>query len=215
MSELDEVVSRLCQTYHLDLLLDLLEVYKNRRSGRMSYEEIRRAIDAVKQVIDGLDRSVFDAESILQRSGIELERLSDPNMAKLYHSLYLENDSGRKIVIYDEWIKPVYLAELQMFISREQVLQLHLAHECYHLLESEQPELTAKLAPKALAPQWSEIAAHDYARKFTAISVHPRLIGSILAIQNEWLDVQDFESSIHKQVQFVIKKGANPNDILI
>jgi hypothetical protein len=211
----EALLSHLYRTYNLDLLFDLIEVYALRKSKKMLYDQIFNEIFTIKSRIDQLDPALFEIENTLERYNIKIETVSDKTIAKLYHSLYIDHSLEKKIVVYDEWIQPVSVDELHLSLLKDQVLNLHLAHECYHVLENYQPEQITALYPKPLFHAVSEIGAHHFAKKCTGIQVHPRLIGSIIAIQNQWLDINDFEQKICNQVQFLIKKGVSKNDIFI
>lgn len=215
MSNNDELLNNLNRTYNLDLLFDLMEIYALRKSKKMSFKQILIEILTIKSRIDRLDPSLFKIENMLEHYSIKIETVSDKTMAKLYHSLYIDHSLEKKIVVYDEWIQPVSVDELNLSLSKDEILSLHLAHECYHVLENYQPEQITALYPKPLYHAVSEIGAHHFAKKCTGVQVHPRLIGSIIAIQNQWLDINDFEQKINNQVQLLIKRGVCKDDIFI
>ncbi|WP_099224214.1 hypothetical protein [Listeria costaricensis] len=92
----------------------------------------------------------------------------------------------KKILIYQDSIDEISQLTKQFLpmITREQIEQLHAAHEFFHLLEYENGADVSKVVQPVLRSSWlmkrkrmemlSEIACYRFSMKFAKVDVHPR-----------------------------------------
>lgn len=156
----------------------------------------------------------MDIQRIIKDFNVRVEIEENEQIAKLYHSLYINNQSERKIIIYSNWIQKIEIENIPLEISRESNLLIHLAHECYHLLEDFKIVNMNDYYPK-LDNVCSEIGAYLYSAKVSNLKLHPKLIGYLIAIKNGWLKEEDVLSKVNENLHCLAKRGVSLNDQFI
>lgn len=83
--------------YNTKRLFNLFELASHREGKHLSYTEMKQIIKKMEHLIRNLP---MDIQRIIKDFNVRVEIEENEQIAKLYHSLYINNQSERKIIIY-------------------------------------------------------------------------------------------------------------------
>lgn len=138
--------------------------------------------------------------------------------AEIYYDKKIINIMKNSIVQMYDQLKDIQFFEDNFPITVDKIIDIHAAHELYHLMESIDREETPGLLPKvtsikigrfekkAEVVRTSEVAAHIFCMKLLELPFHPKLLDYLYLVSSgevtekrliEFLrDIQKFNESI-------------------
>jgi hypothetical protein len=196
----------------IHLLFHTLEFFNNSKRTHISYEDVLKEINKMKKIVTTIP---YRIPNIIKDYHIKVEMDDNQQMAELYHSLYVNDQLSKKIIIYSEWIQPLKIAELDLDLSKEAIYYMHLAHECFHVLEDCGLVPVVGKCHKNLEKARGEVGAHIFVTEYLNLPTHPRLIGYLIAIEKGWLSSNEFVIMMEQNISKLTAKGVAINDFFI
>ncbi|GIP62865.1 hypothetical protein [Virgibacillus pantothenticus] len=194
------------------LLFHTLEFFNNSKRTHISYEDVRKEVEHLKKRVKLTPSNI---PKIISDYDVSVEMDDNQQMAELYHSLYVNDQLSKKIIIYSEWIQPLKIAELDLDLSKEAIYYMHLAHECFHVLEDCGLVPVVGKNNKNLEKARSEVGAHIFVTEYLNLPIHPRLVGYLIAIEKGWLSSNEFVIMMEQNISKLTEKSVAINDFFI
>lgn len=150
-------------------------------------------------------------EDLLKENGVEvIIKETCPTKKLDIRGEIIFDKKEKKITIYKNSLEQLYksLNDSGLKVSRDNVYEIHLAHEFYHFLEFKNKKNTNELLEKvetisigAIKRKSSilktrEIAAHSFCKELLNLKFHPKLMDYLFLIETKRLDKNDFKRYI-------------------
>lgn len=201
-------------------LLDLMEdnLFHKIPKNKVSYY-INEAIKIGKD--EAIKYKNKDLNQVLKENNVEvIIKPQRPNSK--YVDIRAEinfTNKKREITLYQNSIDELYnsLKDVNMNVTKQKVINIHLAHEFYHYLEFKDKKFTNekldkienfKIGPfrlKSTIVKTKEIAAHSFCKELLGLTIHPKTLDYMYLINKGKLDEKRLKNKIKELEDEYIK----------
>ncbi|QIK68818.1 hypothetical protein G7062_00315 [Erysipelothrix sp. HDW6C] len=151
--------------------------------------DIRNGGENLDRIYATLNDAI-DLHAFAQAHQITIEVKTSPNV-----DLHAQYDPNNHII----WINTVWLEKYQPFIGDTDALNLHLAHEIYHVIE-ENGTWYDGLKYK-IRHAISEVSALYFSQKQTNLPFHPKLVEYAIGLEEEKYSKDDLVSYLRERTK--------------
>ncbi|MGY5238794.1 hypothetical protein [Clostridium tertium] len=198
-----------------DEILALLELKEDSLFHKIPKEKIKYYINEANRIGKNIASKYKneEIESLLKSNKVNV-LIKDNSKAK---SLDIRGEitfdkKEKQIIIYKNSMDQIIgtLKKYGFNISKQEVYNIHLAHEFYHFLEFKNEENTNYLLDeidviflgpikrKATILKTREIAAHAFCKELLNLSFHPKILDYIYLIENKKINLKEFKDYVEE-----------------
>lgn len=148
--------------------------------------------DSMVSNIQNLIQKVGTLSNLIEKSGVEIQESYAEHFDHI-HAQYRSDENDHYV-----WINLLWIERYSRYMSEEQAKEMHIAHELYHYLETQEDMWYSKMK-RRFRQRYSEVSAIYFSQLISGLPYHPYLYEYQSKIHDKELD--------YEQVVLYLKEG--------